>query len=250
MIRFNTDINNLEYYNGSSWVPAGAQTQIITSGLIFNFDATNSSSYPGSGSTWYDISGSNYTGTLNNTTYNINPGEIVFNGSNSNVNTTMDISWNNTNSVSATFVLKPASLTPYQTGIAGKLYPDWEWAFYQENDSLKMVYWNSGGGHTNGMDWTASNFFTSTSSYVIFQYVWNGSTSYVYRNGSLVTTQTAVNASINQNRSNTMQLGGNIYVWSNNYWSGSIPVVQFYNRALSGTEITQNYNALKNRFGV
>ena len=37
---------------------------------------------------------------------------------------------------------------------------------------------------------------------------------------------------------------------SNFSWVGNIPIVRFYNRALSPQEITQNYNALKSRFGL
>ena len=41
-----------------------------------------------------------------------------------------------------------------------------------------------------------------------------------------------------------------VSVSGNNFWSGSISVVQAYNRALSAAEIQQNYNAQKSRFGL
>ena len=37
---------------------------------------------------------------------------------------------------------------------------------------------------------------------------------------------------------------------SERWFSGNVPVVRIYNRALSLTEITQNYNAQKSRFGL
>jgi hypothetical protein len=46
MIRFNTTINNLEYYNGTTWVTAGAAPSIITSGLILHLDSSSVTSYP------------------------------------------------------------------------------------------------------------------------------------------------------------------------------------------------------------
>jgi hypothetical protein len=36
----------------------------------------------------------------------------------------------------------------------------------------------------------------------------------------------------------------------NAYWTGSLSCAQIYNRSLSATEVLQNYNALKGRFGL
>lgn len=77
-----TSINtNDQVYVTASTSSAGS---IPSSGLLFNLDASNSSSYSGSGSTWNDISGNNNNTTLYNTpTYSsTNGGSLVFNGSN------------------------------------------------------------------------------------------------------------------------------------------------------------------------
>ena len=60
--------------------------RIPTSGLIFYLDAANTRSYPGSGTTWTDLSGNGNTGTLTNgpTYSSANGGQIVFDGSNDN----------------------------------------------------------------------------------------------------------------------------------------------------------------------
>jgi len=57
---------------------------ISTSGLVLALDAANTKSYPGSGTTWTDMSGNNNNGTLTNgPTFNsANGGSIVFDGSN------------------------------------------------------------------------------------------------------------------------------------------------------------------------
>ena len=59
-------------------------TSIITSGLVLNLDASNASSYAGSGTSWFDLSGNGNNGTLTNgPTFNsANGGSIVFDGSN------------------------------------------------------------------------------------------------------------------------------------------------------------------------
>ena len=66
--------------------PTGGQlvissSSIVTSGLVLNLDATNPASYPGSGTTWTDISGSGNNATITNGSYDsANGGSIAFNG--------------------------------------------------------------------------------------------------------------------------------------------------------------------------
>lgn len=57
---------------------------IVKNGLIFNLDAADRNSYPGSGTTWSDISGNGNNGTLTNgpTFSSDNGGVIVLDGSN------------------------------------------------------------------------------------------------------------------------------------------------------------------------
>ena len=69
---------------------------IITQGLVLALDAADRNSYPGSGTTWTDLSGNGNTGTLTNgPTYNsANGGSIVFDGSNDYVNFSYNSSLN------------------------------------------------------------------------------------------------------------------------------------------------------------
>ena len=57
-------------------------TNIVTNGLVLFLDANNTNSYPGSGTSWYDLSGNGNTGTLTNgpTFSGENGGTIVFDG--------------------------------------------------------------------------------------------------------------------------------------------------------------------------
>ena len=55
----------LDYNRGSAMALGDSTEQgLITDGLILNLDSTNTSSYPGSGTTWYDISGSSNDFTI------------------------------------------------------------------------------------------------------------------------------------------------------------------------------------------
>jgi hypothetical protein len=75
------------YVFNSSMASNQVANQIITKDLVLYLDAGNINSYPGSGTTWTDLSGNGYNGTLvNGPTYNsANNGYLIFNGSNQNV---------------------------------------------------------------------------------------------------------------------------------------------------------------------
>ena len=56
---------------------------IIEDGLVFAVDAANKKSYPGSGTTWADLAGSNNGTLINGPTFDSgNGGSIVFDGTN------------------------------------------------------------------------------------------------------------------------------------------------------------------------
>lgn len=79
---------------------------IVTDGLVLALDAANPTSYPGSGTTWRDLSGNNNSGSLvNGPTFNsVNGGSIVFDGSNDYVN--IPYAGNTSNSFTFTIVMK------------------------------------------------------------------------------------------------------------------------------------------------
>lgn len=67
MIRYNTEYKITEYYNGSQWVDlTTGLPPIVTAGLLLRYDAGDTVSFPGNTTTWYDISGNGRTGTLTN----------------------------------------------------------------------------------------------------------------------------------------------------------------------------------------
>ena len=62
--------------------------KIVTQGLVLALDAASNNSYPGSGTTWKDLSGNNNTGTLVNgpTFSSANGGTFILDGSNDYIN--------------------------------------------------------------------------------------------------------------------------------------------------------------------
>jgi hypothetical protein len=81
---FTTIASALEFIAGSPIynIVGGTLDNIVTNNLILNFDCSQKNSYPGSGTSWYDLSGNgNDAILLNGATYSsANGGSIVFDG--------------------------------------------------------------------------------------------------------------------------------------------------------------------------
>ena len=82
MVRYNTTQDALEFYNGTSWNVLGDSQVIpnlVTQGLVLNLDASDSSSYSGSGNTWADLSSKGNDFTLSSAVYsNLGGGSFEF----------------------------------------------------------------------------------------------------------------------------------------------------------------------------
>jgi hypothetical protein len=219
-----------------------AYENIVTDGLQLNLDAGFVSSYPTTASTWYDISGNANNGALqNNPTFNSsNSGSFVFNGSNQTSNLT---SLNLQQNFTLTGWYKPSVLTGFAIFGQGA-----------QNPSLGLHVWYTSGTlirfgmFANDTDFTVS---TSVNNWYYISCTYNNSSPYtkqLYINGVAQTgaTQQAQSA---YNGTGTFRLGAT-YGSSGNYGSGSFAGMTMYNRILSSTEILQNFNAQKARYGL
>lgn len=200
----------------------------------------------GIGTTLYNSSSNQNNGYFNSPAPNwvdesqcINGKCLSFDGTQS-AFSNYDLSWNNTNSISLSFWVKPQNTTDSQRGILGKQYSLYEWSIYQSGSSVSLVYWNTGGGHTNGMDDTWGNVLTANK-WTHLVYTWDGSTSRFYADGKIVKTKPATNPSINMNRTNNMMFGGNIYTWGNTYFRGLIDEVKIHNYLRTADQVKQDY---------
>lgn len=212
---------------------------IITDGLILNLDSGFYPSYPRSGTTWYDLSYNSYNGSfVNGPVYSsLNGGCIIFDGSNdyitvnsgsnilSNVNYTKIAWFYVTNFATSNNIISSSGGGQHAFWLAGgnKLQAghNGNWSTIVSTTTLSLNTWYFG----------AVTFDTTTG--------WN-----LYLNGSLEST------SIN---SSTFTGTGDISVgsfWQSNNFTGRISISQVYNRVLRSTEILQNFNAQKGRFGL
>ncbi|MBU0757741.1 MAG: DUF2341 domain-containing protein [Nanoarchaeota archaeon] len=236
--------NNVVDANGDSVrnITAWYRNGLPVSALYLPFEGNNGNE----GTTAKDYSGNGKNGVVSGATWSRTGGRIgggySFDGSDY-IDTSLDLSWDETNSVSISFWANPDNIVGGdRRGIFGKPFSNWEWAIYQYNDVLNLVYWNSDGGHTNGMDFAASNVFAANT-WVHITYTWDGSESKFYKNGNLAASHTATDPTINQDRSNYVKIGGNIYVWIDSYFRGKIDEVKIRNFALSQEQILSDYQA-------
>jgi hypothetical protein len=218
-------------------------TSVVTTGLQLYLDAGNASSYPGSGTTWTDLTVNGRNGTLTNgPTYSSdNGGSIVFDGSNDFVQCTGSLTV-----TAATFVT---------------------WIRRNGNQGqYDGILFSRGTTNTTGMDFQVSNQIG---------YTWNDAgNTYAWQSGLVVpdltwcmiavsVTSTAATAYLCQTSgittstntvNHTSSLIDDIKIardeFSTRYFTGNIAIAQLYNIALSADQISQNFTADRGRFEV
>jgi hypothetical protein len=219
--------------------------RIVTDGLVLCLDAGNPKSYPGSGTAWTDLSRNGNNGTLTNgPTYNsANGGSIVFDGTDDVITcgTTSppsgDLSvfaWVYSTSFNSTWNIIS---TKWFSGSGS----DFHWALKSDlgnGTNIKQNLYTTSNSDIYG----TTTFLINTWYYVGFTLV-NGGTLTFYKNGVSDGTSSTVSRTAH---SSTLQLGDSRGV--NFGLIGRIPQVSIYKRALTPSEILQNYNATKGRF--
>lgn len=218
--------------------------RIVTDGLVLCLDAANKKSYPGSGTSWYDLSGNRNTGTLTNgpTFSSNNNGTIVFDG----VNDVVSIPNNGQfsfkgNTFSINMWIYPTSWT---NTINARTLIDFEsagwkgWLIRQYGTNTYL------GGNS---DTRISSVLPSLNSWTNLSFTSNGTNAILYYNG-IVNYSTTIYYPSNSTTS-SYGIGNNSENPAQGF-QGQIPLVQVYNRALSADEISQNFNALRGRYGL
>jgi hypothetical protein len=213
---------------------------IVTNGLVLNLDAAKKDSYPGSGTTWRDISGNGNNGTLTNgpTFDKENAGSIVFDGVDdyvignlsSSSNWTMCI-WYLSTDITSNEVYYPFGCTTGGNGLG------FGGSFSVETQN-RWYFFDGVTVHSN----LSMSVLINTWYHLI---VTKSSTSYnLYTNGLLSLSTSGIDLTCTQF---TLGRRGNSFA---GYVKGNISIAQIYNRALSSSEVLQNYNSTKARYGL
>jgi hypothetical protein len=212
---------------------------IVTSGLALYLDAGNVKSYPGSGTTWSDLSGNGNNGTLVNAPGfdTANGGSILFNGTINYVTLPNGI-LSGTGDFAVNQWVKSLSV-----GGTGTTFANYS------SGNLQIFY----GAQYVGVYLGAAFYACSSTPCAYYNSGWNmitalrsGTSIGFYLNGASIKTGTTSNSI--GTISASFRLGTNTI--GTEQFTGNIAVTQVYNRTLSQTEISQNFNALRGRYNI
>ena len=220
----------------------GLEPPIITSGLQLYLDAGNVSSYPGTGTAWTDLSPNGRNGTLTNgpTYSSAGGGSIVFDGTNDfvqcsgSVTTTAAtfVAWIRRNGTQGSY---DGILISRGTNVTGMMFQSSNQLAYIWNNAVNAYTWQSG-LIIPDLTWCmVAVSVTSTSA-----------TAYLCQSSGITSATNIVSHTstiLNDIKIGQEDFGGR-------FFNGSIAIAQLYNTALSASEITQNFQADRARFGV
>jgi hypothetical protein len=245
------DIINSSSFGGTSLI-----NNVVTNGLTCYLDASDKNSYPGSGTSWYDMSGFGKHATWNSTpSWTSNGSASYFSpygnmcrGIASNaygITTTSGysiiwVSKNNSGTANGAFKFYSDSGSNNR-GIF--VHPGWV-----SNDTL---YFDQG-GCCDPNQRTYYSFGTSNfTSWRVWAVTSSISQRRIYMNGVNYITNTTSAADINLSSTNLYIGGDNTYSSeTSSSWDTSLALFMVYNRALSAAEIYQNYFVQKNKFSI
>ena len=216
------------------------EKKIVGKGLVFCVDAKNKQSYAGSGTAWNDLIKSNNGTLTNGTAYNAN-GYMTFDGTNDFSTHGNDSSVQFTNNFSAEIWVRPHAVDQDTTIFSRDNGSNRQWwIFLQNNESIWWSIEGVGNAQSPTGLYTANTWFHICGTY-------NGSTMVNYVNGTARTTTGSLSGNVSSGTANL-----NIGNRDNNdrHLDGDVGCARLYNRALSATEVLQNFNAQRGRFGV
>jgi hypothetical protein len=221
-------------------------TNIVRRGLVVHLDAASNSSYPGTGTGWYDL-----TGNLNNCTLvngpsysSDNGGTLLFDGSNDYATFSTNQLSPGTGAFTWNWWVKLTNLSNFSILFSGT----------GSNTGYGVVYLNptSGGlGYYATANRILDNNTSFGSNWWYITFIGNGNvngsrTLRLYRNA--VQAGSTYTADYNFS-SSTPNIGANHDSYAE-LMRGYVSNATYYNRALSESEILQNYNIQKSRFGL
>ena len=264
-MRQNTDKSVIVYNEIDEVTDFYGRGIIVRDGLVLDLDAGVSASYPGSGTTWYDISGSNKNATLvgDEISYlNVNGGVFNFTGLPASDGDPDYFSLPNTSFIlGANFTIE---VWTYYNSVSQPDTNPWSGGCLYTNSAESD--WNTGAGNDNGLlfGYNSIVYRNTSASEILVVYssapttrVWHQHVLVVNSGTGRVYVDNVQVATLSNMRTYTQSTGTlgigiadkNPSLYRGEYL-GYIPNVKIYNRALTAAEILQNFNALKGRFGL
>lgn len=214
------------------------KTKVNRDGIVLYYDAADVDSTGGGGSTWYDLSGNGYNGTLTNgaSFTATNGGSVLFDGSNDYVETNSS-------------VIIPNGLSPFTIEVL----------YTMTGTGGGALFGNYGPGYTSGTIWFSGQYgvYINGAVYASGAPLATGTRHMVSTRNSDGFTTTYINGVV----SNTGMLTASVSN-SQNYrigtdvngtaepFAGHLYLIRVYNRALHSYEIAENFQANRARVGL
>lgn len=231
--------------------------RIITDSLRLYLDAANPKSYISGSTTWIDLTKYLNTGVLTNTpTFSTsNGGSIVFDGTDDYIELTNNASaqFTNLSEVTLEAVIRP---TTFSGSGVRFIYAQ----FFIPGSTSCGIYLNTSGkfifgyrdnvqNNSGAIKTVTSNLtLTVNTTYHLIATFQAGVQTSLYINGMYDTGSVQTNP-IASLPPDFIRIG-RLYTSGFDFYSGNIYLVKTYSRALTATEVLQNYNSVKTRFGL
>lgn len=227
------------------WTSYGLTPSIVTDNLQLYLTAGDTDSYPGSGTSWFDLSPNSYTSTLINGVgfSSASGGTLTFNGVNQYVDTNNLINAESF-SVSSWFRTSAGGIKMI---ISKETNAGWPWNYR---------IWLNGGtivgdvAQTGGVSTSISSPLSTYNNGGWYNVVFtrNDSTLKLYVNGVQIATATdTLTGTISNNQE--VWIGQSAYLGGSYDYTGDISEIMVYNAVLTDAEVLQNFDATKSRFG-
>ena len=220
-----------------------AGPDIVEDGLVLALDAANPKSYPGSGTTWIDMSGNGHNATLHSVTHSsANGGIFDIPGGSANFidNNTIDL----TSSDFTVFCASRHTGSDDLRLVGGR------------NNNFLVGHWNGyseafyAEGWVGGYGINVLSHTRNTTDWRVYHGCGNiSSDSYDFYVNERTRTSGAAQGSEGPDG---LIIGKTLLYSGGDYESGAgeVSFVYYYNRVLSANEVKQNFEAVRSRFGL
>lgn len=233
---------------GRPWSEALSVPPVVSTGLILHLDAGNSTSYAGTGTTWFDLSPSGYDATLVGPTFASN--SFDFDGVNDYVDAgaITDIGSTSTE-FSVELWFKPDATAIKSLIQNGSDYNTNTYYLWQQS-ATELVFEVWGGSGFDAVTFTDINDYVIGTWYHLVGVWKSGESLKLYKNADASantpwSTGSIQNAVVNGNTNTIIGQRGSSF-----YYNGNMPIVRLYTKALTAIEVQQNFDAEKSRFGL
>jgi prepilin-type N-terminal cleavage/methylation domain-containing protein len=247
-IQVNDPLPNLETSNVNTPLATTVpKFPIVTEGLVLSLDADNQVSYPGTGNTWFDLSGNENHGTLVNSIgySSANFGSLTFDGVDDYVSLDNPINNFTLGTIECWFKLNTPLdnnyhqiLTRTNTNIGTFTLEKADTNNFRFNMRLSTVT----------PQYIIESDDAATSNWTHLVGTYDGQIQRFYINSVEQTTSNTISGVIDTGGTPAFRIGGNTN--GSAPFAGNIAQVSIYNRALTAEEVQQNFNATRNKFGI